>query len=72
MRHEVNQIKADLKKTKGVKTQIELPKDMHNRISQLALNDKRRSGERVTNRDKILEAILSGVEVLEVREREQE
>lgn len=58
-------MKQDLKLTPGVKAQIEIPKDLHHRIHMLAIHDSKISGKRCTIRDKLLDAILMGIQHLE-------
>lgn len=70
MQTRITDMKRDMVLTPGVKIQLEIPKDIHRRAQMLTISDAKRNGPRVPIRDKILEAIVIGIEALEKLERE--
>lgn len=70
MKQIIRDMKKDLAITPGVKRQIELPRSIHARLSELMHRDRERSKRNdIYIADKLLEAIYDGVQHLETQER---
>jgi len=71
MKQVIREMKNDLEQTPGVKRQIELPRSLHMRLSELVNRDRSRSNRNdIFIKDKILEAIYDGIQHLETQERD--
>jgi len=60
-----NYLNRHFKNENTVAVQMAIPSTVHNRAALLALEESSRLSLRVTKRDKILEAIVRGLKILE-------
>ena len=72
MRQLIRDMRNDLKEKPGVNVHLEVPREINNRIKQLVISDEDRSGQKILSKDKYLEALVTGIEALEVQDREKE
>lgn len=70
MRQLIKQMRNDMTTEPGNKVQLEVPRSIYYRIKALALADDSRSQERIPYKDKVLECLVAGMELLETQERE--
>ncbi len=72
MQQRIRDMRNDLTKDGGMKTLLIVPKAIYHRIRALTISDDTRSTERVFYKDKLLECLVTGMEVLESQEKEKE